>query len=104
MGQIRWTRKSVVHLEEIHKFIAKDSPFYASRFIKSLVQAIRKLETFPVCGRIVPELQMFGFREVIYRNYRIIYRTAHSSNDVEILSIIHSSRSEIFRNKEEWIL
>ncbi|MBI2429404.1 MAG: type II toxin-antitoxin system RelE/ParE family toxin [Ignavibacteriales bacterium] len=104
MGQVRWTKKSASHLEEIHSFIAKGSPLYATRFMKSLIQATLKLETLPLCGRIVPELEEFGFREVFYRNYRIIYRIVSSSNDVEILSIIHSARIEIFKKQEEWIL
>lgn len=29
-----------------------------------------KLEMMPRCGRIVPEMDSYGFREVIYQNYR----------------------------------
>ena len=53
---------------------AKDSKVYAARFIKSLVEAAQKLENTPSMGRIVPELEEYGFREVIYQNYRIVYR------------------------------
>ncbi len=68
MGKIKWTEKSSVHLHAIHKYIARDSNTYATRFIKSLIKATEKLENMPLCGRIVPELEGYGLREVIYRN------------------------------------
>ncbi len=73
-----WTLKSSTNLESIHDYIASDSgsAFYAKRFVRALIQATRKLETFPRCGREVPELRSFGFREVIHKGYRIVYRIA----------------------------
>jgi toxin ParE1/3/4 len=92
MGKIRWTEKASDNLLAIFDFIASDSKIYATRFIKSLINSTRKLETMPYCGRIVPELENYGFREVVYRNYRIVYRTLQNTADIEILAIIHSSR------------
>jgi toxin ParE1/3/4 len=45
----------------------------------------------PRCGRIVPELKDYGLREVIYANYRIVYRIKNN-NDIEILAVIHGAR------------
>lgn len=103
MGKIKWTEKASSHLQAIHDYIAKDSKAYATRFVKSLIKATEKLEIMPECGRIVPELEGYGFREVIYRNYRIVYRLTH--NDiVEILAVVHGAR-EIKRTLyEEWEL
>jgi len=72
----------------IHDYIAKDSKTYATRFIKSLIKASSKLEIMPRCGRIVPEFEIYGFREVIYKSYRIIYRIIDDDN-VEILAVVH---------------
>jgi len=74
MGKIKWTDKAEKHLRAIHDYIEEDSQFYATRFITSLIRATRKLETFPLCGRFVPELPLYNFREVIYKNCRILYR------------------------------
>lgn len=74
MGKIRWTEKASSHLQTIHEYIARDSKTYATRFIRSLIKATTKLETMPRIGRIVPELEDYGFREVIYQNYRVVYR------------------------------
>ena len=46
----------------------------------------------PRCGRIVPELADYNFREIIFRNYRIVYRIIDDNDDVEILAIIHGAR------------
>ena len=103
MGEIKWTEKSSSHLQAIHEYIAKDSKTYATRFIKSLIKATEKLELMPLCGRIVPELEAYGFREVIYRNYRIVYRLT-GGDTIEILAVVHGAREieKVFH--EEWEL
>jgi toxin ParE1/3/4 len=90
MGKIRWTEKASSNLQAIHDYIAKDSKTYAARFIKSLIKATAKLEQMPRCGRIVPELEDYGFREVIFQNYRIVYRIVESNENIEILAVMHS--------------
>ena len=103
MGKIKWTEKASSHLQTIHDCIAKDSNTYATRFIISLINATTTLKTMPWIGRIVPELKSYGFREVIYRNYRIVYRIAGDEN-IEILSVLHSSRDFKKAFYEEWEL
>jgi len=102
MGKIRWTKKASSHLEAIYEYIAWDSGIYAARFIKSLIKSTAKLEIMPWCGRIVPELEKYGFREVIYQNYRIVYRIKERTEDIEILAVVHCAREikKVFR--EEW--
>ncbi len=92
MVKIKWTEKASSDLKAIHEYIAKDSKIYATRFIKSLIGATIKLETMPYCGHIVPEIEIYGFREIVYYNYRIIYRITEHSNDVEILAVTHGAR------------
>lgn len=66
-------------------------------------KATGKLEIMPLCGRIVPELEGYGFREVIYRNYRIVYRLT-DDDTIEILAVVHGAREikKVFH--EEWEL
>lgn len=92
MGQIRWTQKAASNLEAIHTYIAQDSETYATRFIKSLIATTEKLEKLPGIGRIVPELKEYGFRELIYRNYHIVYQVTQSGEDIEILAVVHGAR------------
>ena len=71
MGQIRWTERASFNLENIHTYIAKDSPFFATKFIEALIDAIKILENTPNCGRVVPELESYEFRELIYEDLAI---------------------------------
>ena len=103
MGKIRWTEKASTHLQTIHEYIARDSKTYAARFIKSLIKATTKLEKMPRIGRIVPELKNYGFREVIYQNYRIVYRVTNNE-DVEILAVLHAARNFKKAFYKEWEL
>ena len=104
MGKVRWTEKASSNLQAIYEYIAKDSKTYAARFIKSLIKATTKLEQMPFCGRIVPELEDYGFREVIFQNYRIVYRLVKGSEDVEILAVVHSAREINKAVRNEWEL
>jgi toxin ParE1/3/4 len=95
MGKITWTEKAVVHLQAIHAYIAVDSPTYATRFIQSLIKSVSPLAAMPRLGRIVPELENLKLREIIFHDYRIIYRAADQSEVIEILAVIHSARDFI---------
>lgn len=95
--------KAISNLKSIHDYISIDSPTYAHLFTKSLVKATAKLELLPYCGRIVPELDGYNFREVIYQNYRIVYRVI-SDESIEILCIYHSARDFKQSFKQDWEL
>jgi len=105
VGHLSWTLKASLHLEAIHDYIATDSPYYAKRFVRALIRATRKLETFPNSGREVPELPNRGFREVIYKSYRIIYRVRQPDDEVEVLAVLHGGRDLLrVASVEEWDL
>jgi toxin ParE1/3/4 len=104
MGEIRWTKKASNNLQAIYIYIARDSETYALRFVKSLINAVTKLEIAPYCGRLVPELFNYGFREVIYRNYRIVYQVLGDNKDIEVLAVVHSAREMKTMFHEEWEL
>ena len=88
--RIRWTEPAIESLRNLHGYIAKDSEVYASNFIQRVVLAVEKLSDFPKLGRVVPEADEERIRELLYQNYRIIYRI---KNDfIEILTIIHGRR------------
>ena len=104
MGEITWTEKANSNLEAIFDYIAEDSKIYAARYVKALIHATKKLESMPRCGRIVPELENPGLREVIYRNYRVVYRVVGTEDDIEILAVIHGARNMRGAYHEEWEL
>lgn len=105
MGKVIWTEKVSAHLKAIHDYIAEDSSVYAIRFTKELVKATKKLEAFPMVGRLVPEFEQtsINLREVIYQGYRIIYRLTPDL-DVQIVTITHG-REDLFNNlSKDWVL
>jgi toxin ParE1/3/4 len=92
MGQVRWTEKASSSLQGIFDYIARDSEVYATRYVRGLIRATKKLETMPRCGRVVPELDNPELREVIYDSYRIIYRVVGVRDDIEVLAVVHGAR------------
>ncbi len=88
--KIIWTEPAVDDLEAIHNYIEKDSEIYAISFIEKIFDAIDKLADFPKIGRKVPEANNPDVREILFQNYRIIYRIHHDS--IQIIAVIHGSR------------
>ena len=92
MVKIVWTELAVDDLKEIHDFIAKNSPRFASITIDKIYQRAQLIADNPFIGRIVPEINNEPIRELIIGNYRLIYFII-SELQVEILRVYHSARS-----------
>lgn len=90
MARVVWTPSAEDDVHRNAAYIAADSPYRASLFVAELYKNTDRLQDFPLSGRIIPEKKDPSFREIIFGNYRIMYRT----NDglVEILRIFHSAR------------
>lgn len=87
---VHWTETAQQHLAAIHDYIAQDSPQYARRMVDRLTGRSRQIASFPLSGRIVPELQTPQIREVLEGSYRIIY---HIKPDrIDVLAVLHASR------------
>jgi toxin ParE1/3/4 len=91
-------------LKEIVDYIKRDSIRYAELEKKKIIEAIDKIPNQPLSGRIVPELENENIRELIFRNYRIIYRIV-SDKQINILTIHHHARlisnNPAFRDNED---
>lgn len=85
-----WTEDGIQSLEDIIRYITRDSSYYASNFAKKILFSVDKLTDFPHIGRIVPEYNDPDIRELIYQNYRIVYKI--SKKRIYILLVIHGSR------------
>ena len=53
---VRWTEIAWSDLEAVSQYIAKDSRYYASAFVRKVRDAARSLAYLAERGRIVPEL------------------------------------------------
>ena len=88
--KIVWSEEALKDIEEIISFISKDSELYAVNFASKIVSAVETLKVFPEIGRIVPEYGDLKMREIIYRNYRIVYLIEERA--VEIITVFHGSK------------
>ena len=93
---VRWTLEALERLIEIEDFIAQDNPTYARRFIEALIKHGESLTKFPERGRHVREMADPQIRELILKNYRIVYRS--NRDQIEILTVFEEHRS--FRIEE----
>ena len=90
MVRIECIDLSLKGLNDIYNYIARDSKSYATVFSKKLYETVQKLKDFPNMGRIVPEVNIPSVREIIFQNYRIIYRVR--TEYIEIITVFHGSR------------
>lgn len=104
MAKVVWTEKASGHLQAIYEYIAHNSAVYAERFVRTLVKSTVKLELMPGCGRVAPEFNDPDLREVIFQNYRIVYRVMHNQRTVEILAVVHCARDFSRLPDAEWEL
>jgi toxin ParE1/3/4 len=73
MAQVRWSLTAGNDLQDIENFIARDSVLHAITFVDRVVESAETLLRSPRIGRIVPEFNRHDLRELIYRDYRIVY-------------------------------
>ncbi len=88
--EVVWSFSAGSDLESIVDYIARDSEFYAATVARELVAGGRSLRVFAERGRQVPEYDDPNIRELIVRNYRVVYRVKPAS--VEVLRIIHGAQ------------
>jgi plasmid stabilization system protein ParE len=83
--KIIWSPLAIERASEIAEYIAQDKPSAAERWINTVFSKVETLKSAPEIGRMVPEIRSNEFRELIYGNYRIIYRL--EKKQISILTI-----------------
>lgn len=97
--KVVWSFEAADDLKAIADYIAKDSAFYATAFVQEIRDASRSLKVFSERGRIVPELSNPNIRELLVKEYRLIYNIEEPR--VVILGLIHGRRDLITSWKKE---
>jgi addiction module RelE/StbE family toxin len=88
--QVVWSPRAVDDVEAIALYIANDSTTYAAAVVKKILDTTRKLNDFPLAGRIVPEFDEENIREQFVYSYRIIYRIQDET--ITIAAVIHGKQ------------
>ncbi|MBU1170619.1 MAG: type II toxin-antitoxin system RelE/ParE family toxin [Proteobacteria bacterium] len=87
---IVWSPLAVDRVSEIAAYIAQDKPAAAEHWVKTIFANVEHLKFSPEIGRTVPEINNRKFRELIYGNYRIIYRI--EPEKISILTVRHGKQ------------
>lgn len=98
--RVEWSNLARDDLDDLVRYISRDSAFYASRFGEKVVLATRRLGNFPESGRMIPEAEDKSLREIIVQAYRVMYRL--EVDRVLILAVMHGSRDLAGREKKPW--
>lgn len=93
MARVRLTHQAQSDLDAIIEYYERVGAIdFAEIVERSVIERIRSLESFPRKGRTVPEINDEAIREVLYRNYRIVYVVDSEDEEVEVLTVFHSSQ------------
>jgi plasmid stabilization system protein ParE len=88
--KIIWSPLAIDRASEIAEYIAQDKPSAAEKWINTVFSRVEQQKSSPEIGRVVPEIRNDRFREMIYGNYRIIYRI--EKTQISILTIRHGKQ------------
>jgi toxin ParE1/3/4 len=88
--KILWSPLAIDRTSEIAGYIAQDNPDAAESWVNTVFKKVEDLKEFPESGRIVPETDNTTIRELIYGNYRIIYRV--EERRLSILTVRHGKQ------------
>jgi len=89
--RVIWAPRARYDIRLAREYIARDSPEAARKFVRAVIQIGRSLAELSECGRVVPELDEPGVREVFVSRYRVIFEV--HEDRVAILRVIHGSRN-----------
>lgn len=97
-----WTKETLRSPMEIDEYISRDNPIVAEDFVDKLISLAETIVDNPKKGRVVPELSLENIRELLYKNYRIVYLIKKSS--VEVLTVFEGhqllKKEEVIRDKK----
>jgi len=88
--KIIWSPLAIDRTTEIAEYIAQDNPSAAMIWVETLFDKVEILKSSPKSGRVVPESNRDDIRELIYGNYRLIYRV--DKNILSVLTVRHGKQ------------
>jgi toxin ParE1/3/4 len=91
--KITFSNRAIIDLESIISHYFELDKNTAKRYYGEILLSVKQLQRFPKSGRIIPECEEYfsdKYREIIYENYRIMYKI--SDSEIIILRILDSRR------------
>jgi addiction module RelE/StbE family toxin len=83
--RLSWTKEALNRLQGIEEYIARDNSQIAIQFVDKIISVAETITANPEKGRMVPELSIEQIRELLFKNYRIVYY--RKKTIIEILTV-----------------
>jgi toxin ParE1/3/4 len=90
--RVIWAEPAIADIEEVYRFIARDSRKYARLTIERITSAAGRLADFPELGEVLHEFAHRGYRQIVVGSYRVIYRADAERNRLLVLAVVHARR------------
>jgi len=91
MAELIWAPSALKAIDEIAKYISKDSLSAAKNLVRSFFEQSEILIKHPHFGKPVPELHDKSYREILVSSYRIIYQV-FSEDEIYVVTVHHHAR------------
>lgn len=91
MVEIVWLNSAKEDLKDIYEYIASDSIKYAKHQIYQIRDRTIILKTNPYSAKLSKNMTLETIREIVFNQYRVIYRIK-ISNLIHIILIHHGAR------------
>lgn len=88
--KVTWSPLAMDRVVEIGSYIAEANARAAEKWIRNVFQRAGQLARFPESGRHLPETTRTDIRELVWGNYRIIYRV--DQDQVAVLTVRHTKQ------------
>jgi toxin ParE1/3/4 len=85
--KIIWSPLAITRINETADYISDDNPKAAIEWVDEIFDKVKRIDKFPLSELLVPEIDRKDIRELLFGNYRIIYRI--SKNEIFILTVRH---------------
>ena len=99
--KLLWTETAKQDLISIRRYIARNNPAAAKKWIDNLRRTARGAVHAPYAGRKVPEFSKENLRELLLGNYRIVYQV--TTDTVIIVTIFEGHRLFPQKNVEKFL-
>lgn len=91
MVKITWSKQAIEDIHRIQEYYSSFSVKFSVNLIDQIFEKESLIRDHPEIGRIVPEVNNKNIREIIFRNFRIVY-AIFDLQRISILAIHESSR------------
>lgn len=91
MVKVNWSKQAIEDIHRIQEYYLGFSESYGFKLVDQIFEKEILISSHPEIGRIVPEVNNKNLREIIFKNYRIIY-AIFDSQRISVLTVHESSR------------